>query len=417
MAGMPAPRQVDMFAQANTEKESILLSLAEASQDLARDLSKAKKPAEKPIIDMDEFPSLGDEVKPSEVKRSKWKALISMSNENPELQALAKKVREREGQPNQSAPARLQHIGQSKSTTAVRTMDSAFSNASPGLTMASSSETSSFNPTSSLPGGTEVETWRRSPATTDGVTAKIPRVHDPVAAIVQQEDDRGRNLYASGRPRRNEGSVSRSNRFDSRDMSPVPTLANSERDTASLYSMSSLNTFSTMSSASSKNSQNSNRYFPKPPNPTGAPRSMVKQMDGVPWELMELPRQHRMDKHGNMPEGDIFTRPPMAKKQSTKRLNRPPLESISEKPPSFGKDAVLGTSPLAQTSPMPTSASPTASGFSSITQTESRKSTASATNSSTGGVAGTGAPPVKLKMQIASLGKMLSGLKSGKSKD
>jgi hypothetical protein len=172
-------------------------------------------------------------------------------------------------------------------------------------------------------------------------------------------------------------------------------------------------TLATTSTHMSSGSNTSNRYFPKTVNPPGVPRN-VKQMDGVPWEVNELPRQHRVDRAGNMPEGDIFTRPPMPKKISSNKVNRPILESISEKP-SFYRNTTSSSNrsgPQIQSQLTPLGESPSESGFSTITRTETHLSTTS--NKQTPNASSS---PAKLKMQIASLGKMLSGLKTGRGRD
>lgn len=147
------------------EKEVVLADLAEASQYLAREISSATKSTDKTrVIDLDEFPKLGETDAPANIKKSRWKALINSSNGNAELQALMRKVQERDSaSAYQSAPAMLQHQGK-KSVNQSR---SGIGNAShtPSLSVASSSQLSSYNPTASLPGysGLDSDNWRRSP--------------------------------------------------------------------------------------------------------------------------------------------------------------------------------------------------------------------------------------------------------------
>lgn len=149
-----------------SEKEVVLADLAEASQQLAREISSATKSNDKAnVIDLDEFPKLGETEAPATIKKSRWKALIDSSNGNAELQALMKKVQERDtGSAYRSAPAKLQHLGK-KAPNDHRSSTSTNSY-TPSLSLASSSQLSSYNPTASLPGssnGLESDNWRRSP--------------------------------------------------------------------------------------------------------------------------------------------------------------------------------------------------------------------------------------------------------------
>ena len=219
MAGMPESHTPEPAATAHTEKEAVLADLAEASQTLARQLSKATKSAEGSVIDLDEFPKLGEDVKPGELKQSRWKALMSKSHGNPELQALVKKIQERDGGSSayRSAPAKLQHVAHGRSMSSMTSGDDT-NTATPVLSLSPTSAVSTFNPTQSLPCGLESDNWRRPPG---------PIVFDgglDKGTFAQQEDERGRNVLTNGRPRRLDGSQTRAKRFDGREMSPVPTL-------------------------------------------------------------------------------------------------------------------------------------------------------------------------------------------------
>lgn len=221
MAGMPDSTAPNPHVTAHTEKEAVLQDLAEASQTLARQLSKATKSAEGSVIDLDEFPKLGEDVKPGQLKQSRWKALMSKSHGNPELQALVKKIQERDSGSSayRSAPAKMQHVGgQGRSISSMNSSDDTTA-ATPVLSLSPTSAVSTFNPTQSLPCGLDSDNWRRPPApmTLDGTLEK--------GTFTQQEDERGRNVLTNGRLRRLEGSQTRVKRFDGRDMSPVPTLA------------------------------------------------------------------------------------------------------------------------------------------------------------------------------------------------
>lgn len=142
------------------ERDSLLAELAEASQLLARDLSKNRS---YPDFDrIEEFPPLGTSpAQVAAVKKSKWKDLMKLSSGNPELAALARRVADRDASSggNWSAPAMLQH-------DANRMVLS-----KPGFkhtaTMSSgvSSALSSFGPVSSATsssGGVEEDEWRRT---------------------------------------------------------------------------------------------------------------------------------------------------------------------------------------------------------------------------------------------------------------
>jgi hypothetical protein len=106
------------------EREALLAELADASQSLARDLSKTHTPR----VDTqspEQFPPLGTsdaqiaESKAAQANRSKWwkeKLSFSSASHNPQLAAFAKRVAEREaggqdvkgGFGNWSAPAKMQ---------------------------------------------------------------------------------------------------------------------------------------------------------------------------------------------------------------------------------------------------------------------------------------------------------------------
>lgn len=95
------------------ERDALLAELANASQSLARDLSKHSKPNDIDPTNTEEFPPLG--TTPAQLaaaKKSKWKDLMkfSASSGNPELAALARRVAERDAGSggNWSAPAKLQ---------------------------------------------------------------------------------------------------------------------------------------------------------------------------------------------------------------------------------------------------------------------------------------------------------------------
>lgn len=100
------------------EREALLSELAQASQSLARDLSKSSR-NHVDTTSPDQFPPLGTSpAQLAQAKRSKWRDMLSFSStaDNPELAALARRVAEREsggtkgkgGFGNWSAPAKMQ---------------------------------------------------------------------------------------------------------------------------------------------------------------------------------------------------------------------------------------------------------------------------------------------------------------------
>ena len=97
-------------APSREERDALLAELAAASQSLARDLSKLSKQDLEDDPELN-FPPLG--TTPSQAaaaKKSKWRDMMK-SSANPELAALARRVAERDAGSggNWSAPAMLQH--------------------------------------------------------------------------------------------------------------------------------------------------------------------------------------------------------------------------------------------------------------------------------------------------------------------
>lgn len=101
------------------EREALLSELAQASQSLARDLSKSNRGSHVDTTSSEQFPPLGTSpAQLAQAKRSKWRDMLSFSStsDNPELAALARRVAEREsggvsgkgGFGNWSAPAKMQ---------------------------------------------------------------------------------------------------------------------------------------------------------------------------------------------------------------------------------------------------------------------------------------------------------------------
>ncbi len=172
LGGLPTPP---------SERDVLLAELAEASQSLAREMSKTVTQRE-PEIDMLEFPRLGEAPPVRASKTSKLNSFLK--SKNPELQALARKVQEREGsRGNYSAPAQLQQCESATSSTMSGTSSMTSSGSQHG-------QTKSHN----LPSGQNrimaVDNWRRP---TDATTS------------LPSEASRGRDLK-SGDPARDERS-------------------------------------------------------------------------------------------------------------------------------------------------------------------------------------------------------------------
>lgn len=107
-AAAAAAAATDPLSQSS--RDALLSELASASQSLAREMSKLHKPSVD-VNRIEDFPPLG--VTAAQVaaeKKSKWKDMMKLSQGNPELAALAKRVNERDsnGSLNLSAPAQLQ---------------------------------------------------------------------------------------------------------------------------------------------------------------------------------------------------------------------------------------------------------------------------------------------------------------------
>lgn len=104
-----AAQQAASGETSREERDAFLAELVAASEQLARDLSKKKT---LDVTHQAEFPPLG--ATPQQVataRKSRWKDFLAMSKGNPQLEALAQRVAEREAAAGStwSAPAQLQH--------------------------------------------------------------------------------------------------------------------------------------------------------------------------------------------------------------------------------------------------------------------------------------------------------------------
>ncbi|WVQ94033.1 hypothetical protein IAU59_001111 [Kwoniella sp. CBS 9459] len=144
------------------ERDALLAELTEASQSLAREISKVSRPAEFDANRIEDFPPLGTTpAQAAAAKKSKWKDMMKLSQGNPEIAALARRVAERDanGSLNLSAPAKLQQ-GSQKSTLATKHLLRQTTTVSSGI----SSALSSFGPVSSATsssGGVDDDDWRK----------------------------------------------------------------------------------------------------------------------------------------------------------------------------------------------------------------------------------------------------------------
>ena len=146
------------------DREVLLAEFAAAAQSLARDLSKQPRMAE--VSSPIEFPPLG--TTPSQVaaaKKSKWKDLVKLSSGNPQLEALARRVAERDAQSGGiwSAPAKLQHDNRLGGASMVRPNLKQTHTQTGTMSSEFSSAISSFGPLSSATsssGGVDDDNWR-----------------------------------------------------------------------------------------------------------------------------------------------------------------------------------------------------------------------------------------------------------------
>ncbi|CAK9787065.1 kinase-like protein [Cutaneotrichosporon oleaginosum] len=145
-----------------TRRDALLAELVTASQDLARDLSK-KKPFDPTRIE--DFPPLGmDPREAAAGRKSKWKDFLAASKGNPQLEALARRVAERDDG-GWSAPAKLQQSKDkdvlSRPSINRQTATTTSSVVSANTATSSAANTATSSATSSSGGGPEDDDWRR----------------------------------------------------------------------------------------------------------------------------------------------------------------------------------------------------------------------------------------------------------------
>ncbi|KAJ3798374.1 hypothetical protein GGU11DRAFT_589011 [Lentinula aff. detonsa] len=194
------------------------------------------------------------------------------------------------------------------------------------------------------------------------------------------------NSTRSGRPL----ASSASSVVSSNWRSSMSTNASMSSSAFTRYSNSSIRSVSTAATSVSSNSWRTNGKYAASSTSSyhaahpGLPKN-VKMMDGVPWELSELPRGQRLD-----PVGDTSNGPP--RKQRSRKPKELSLGTISERPPPHSANSqrspgYIGRDPGASTSDL---------------------NSALSTNSSQGDGDG---PKKVQKGQINALAKMLSALR------
>ncbi|WWC67096.1 uncharacterized protein I206_101003 [Kwoniella pini CBS 10737] len=180
------------------ERDALLAELTAASQSLAREVSKFSKDGDSSTPDlsrMEDFPPLGaTPAQIAEAKKSKWKDMMKFSgNQNTELAALARRVAERDGSLNLSAPAKLQHNKyNSPMTSATKHALRQTTTVSTTSAFSTTSALSSFGGVSSATSSADDEDWRK------------PRTVKPQAILEDQSETRGRDKTVTHAGRRGE---------------------------------------------------------------------------------------------------------------------------------------------------------------------------------------------------------------------
>ena len=142
------------------ERDALCVELIDASQHLARDLSKHARVPGFDVNRVEDFPPLGADPAKAAAKKSKWKDMMKISSGNPEIAALAKRVADRDASSggNWTAPAMLQHdVNRATSSNPAMkqaaTMSSGVSNPFSSLGTVSSATSSTS--------GVDDDDWRR----------------------------------------------------------------------------------------------------------------------------------------------------------------------------------------------------------------------------------------------------------------
>ncbi|WWC57831.1 uncharacterized protein I303_100366 [Kwoniella dejecticola CBS 10117] len=171
------------------ERDALLAELTAASQSLAREVSKFSKDGDSPgtpdLSRIEDFPPLGaTPAQIAEAKKSRWKDMMKFSgSQNPELAALARRVADRDGSLNLSAPAKLQHNKHTPLTSANKHALRQTTTVSTTSGFSTTSALSSFGAVSSATSSADDEDWRKPR------TSKVQA--QPI--IEEQAENRGRD--------------------------------------------------------------------------------------------------------------------------------------------------------------------------------------------------------------------------------
>ncbi|KAF8868082.1 kinase-like domain-containing protein [Infundibulicybe gibba] len=196
-------------------------------------------------------------------------------------------------------------------------------------------------PPAPLPSGPKMDdTWGRgrrtyaSPPASNASTASLGRMlstsPNSTAEHWGQGDRRAvsPNSTRSGRPLASSASSVVSGNW--RSSMSTTSSAGTSTSAFTRYSNSSARSISTVATSVSATSWRTNGKPSSPPTHHSAHPNLpknIKLMNGVPWELDQLPR----GQHPN-PVGDIFGSPPV-RKQRTRKPKDPKLGTITERPP------------------------------------------------------------------------------------
>jgi hypothetical protein len=386
-AASSEPSTEDKPTQA--EKDAMLRELAAASQTLARDLSKHTRSTGSEIDPNDryDFPPLG--TTPSQVaqaKKSKWKDLMKGSA-NPELAALAKRVAERDGPAGSfgtwSAPAQLQH--DPKAQRVVRP---------------SMKQTQTISSVSGLTFGLQsgLSSRMSSPTTTTSSAGAQEDLERRVKGMALGEDNSGfSRITEEGEDRDERDEPESRGREKHKSGRKVDKEETSRARRAAIAAAALTGGFEPMGAFGAN----------RPTHHVGHPRGPVPPSHKPQHQVKSLPLEPPVHKSAAKSDGVKF--PSATSKEDTRERDRDQDRSLDfakvkaypQPKHDHHSDLGLGTKVTVES----TSTRPTLSS-----------SSTAGSQSSTSATAEQGPNKPKLKGQIQSLAKMLSGLKT-KGKD
>ncbi|WWC97310.1 hypothetical protein V866_004189 [Kwoniella sp. B9012] len=354
------------------ERDALLAELTVASQTLAREVSKFSKPSEETFdaTKIEDFPPLGTTpAQAAEAKKSKWKDMMRFSTaqgNNPELAALARRVAERDGSLNLSAPANLQQGQAAKGSLnySKHALRQTTTVSSSGISSALSSFGNVSSTSATTSAADEAEDWRR-----------------PRKPHLQQKGD----FEEAGQTMVDD--------FRGRDKNPHPSYRKNEDHSrarkaalaAAAITGGEMGSFGKPSNLSL--SQPIHKSPPLPP-----PQQQQYQQVNRPSNLSK-PITANYTIRNSVPIG------------SSTKQNKAPFKSGLSHTHAMSIDSDSSTSPSTARPSLVTKES-------SSTITQSQPQTP---HSATGAAGGPNKP--KLKGQISTLAKMLSGLKTKGGKD